>query len=237
MTTFSIPQVVRHKKTGDLLITRERYAANQWGGAGYRCQPIDNRWSTVGYPDEELEIAPPRKPGGFDFKTEIVPRVQGALDWEHIEPANLAQTLANVAACAGWSAYQGIAWVRKPGESRQDWARIFLHTTQGSQFTGQAHALVWERGPYRKPPQLVDAVVEAAVRAVHDKHTPAGNLAAAVLAMEQSTIQECAMPSAWLLSICKHEVTDYSTAAGRMRGWHPAKCLKCGLDLSVDSSD
>lgn len=28
-----------------------------------------------------------------------------------------------------------------------------------------------------------------------------------------------------------------NTLAGRMRGWHPAHCAKCGLNLSVDSSD
>jgi hypothetical protein len=191
--TFAVPQVVRHKATGDLLITVERYLKNQYHEAGYRCAPIDNRYSTQGYKDDELEPAPPRKPGGFDLKTEITPRIQGALPWEHIEPADLNLMLSNIAACAGWQVYAGIGYVQKPGESRQTWARFFLHTTQGAQYTGEAHALVYEGGQ-------VGA-------------------------------------SAWKLSICKHEIQDSSTAAGRMRGWHPAKCLKCGLDLSVDSSD
>ncbi len=75
---FSIPQVVRHKETGDLLIAVERYGKTQHHGAGYRCSPIDNRYTTRGYSDDELEAAPPRKPGAFDYKTEIVPRAQGA---------------------------------------------------------------------------------------------------------------------------------------------------------------
>ena len=235
--TFAIPQIVRHKPTGDLLITVERYAANAHHGAGYRCAPIDNRYSTRGYADEELEVAPPRKPGAFDYKTEIVPRAQGALPWEHVEPANLAHTLSNVACCAGWAAYPGVAWVTKPGETRGDWARIFLHTTQGGSYTGQAHALVWELGPRRKPAHLIEAVVQAAVQAVHKRKAPPGDLAAAVLAMEQSTQSEMAMPTAWLLSICRHEIVDSSTPAGRTRGWHPAHCAKCGINLSVDSSD
>jgi hypothetical protein len=238
--TFKIPQVVRHKETGELLITVERYEANQHHGAGYRCSPIDFRNSNRGYADEVLEAAPPRKAGApFDFKTEIVPRAQGALPWEHVEPVNLATTLANVAACAGWAAYSGIAWVTKPGERHPDWARIFLHTSQGGGYTGQAHALVWERGPNRPAMQLREAVVEAAVKSVHDPRAPAGDLAAAVLAMEQASYKEreAPMPSAWLLSICKHEIKDSSTPEGRMRGWHPARCTKCGLDMSVDSSD
>ena len=236
---FAIPQVVRHKLTGDLLITRERYNANAYHGAGYRCSPIDNDCTSRGYADDDLEVAPPRKRGAFDYRTEIVPRAQGVLPWEHVEPANLAVTLSNVAACAGWAAYAGIAWVTKPGESHPNWARIFLHTTQGGGYTGQAHALVWERGPNRKPLHLVEAVVTAAIRAVHDRKAPRGDLAAAVLAMEDAPYRELEppMPTAWLLSICKHEVVDTSTPHGRQRGWRPAHCPKCGLNLSVDSSD
>ncbi|MCF8533860.1 MAG: hypothetical protein K9G48_12710 [Reyranella sp.] len=234
---FAIPQVVRHKPTGDLLITVERYNATAHHGAGYRCSPIDNRYSSRGYADDDLEAAPPRKPGAFDFKTEIMPRIQGALPWGHVEAADLVHTLSNVAACAGWAAYSGIAWVTKPGEVSANWARIFLHTTQGGGYTGQAHALVWERGRPSAPAPLVDAVVKAAVRATHDGKAPPGDIAAAVLAMEAETRLRTAMPSAWLLSICKHEIVDSSTPAGRMRGWHPAHCSKCGINLSVDSSD
>jgi hypothetical protein len=236
---FTIPQVVRHKETGELLITVSRYNANAHYGAGYRCSPIDTRYSTRGYSDDVLEAAPPRNPGPFDYKTEIVPRAQGALPWEFVEPAKLAQTLSDIAACAGWAAYSGIASVIKPGESRASWARLFLHTTQGGGYTGQAHALVWENSPFRKPTHLIDAVVQAAIQVVHDPKAPAGDLAAAVLAMEQSPHrdQEPAMPTAWLLSICKHEIVDSSTPQGRQRGWHPAHCLKCGINLSVDSSD
>lgn len=233
---FAVPQVVRHKPTGDLLITVERYHANAHHGAGYRCSPIDNRYSTRGYADDELEPAPPRKPGSFDYKAEIMPRIQGAIPWEHVEPADLQLTLSNVT-CAGWAAYPGIAWVKKPGETHGDWARVFLHTTQGGGYTGQAHALVYERGAGTKPAHLVDAVVRAAVMAVHKPKAPAGNLASAVLAMEAGKTSYVGMPSAWLLSICKHEVVNTSTPAGRMRGWHPAHCSKCGINLSVDSSD
>lgn len=238
MIEFSIPQIVRHKASGDLLITRERYQANKYHGAGYRCSPL-NSLSTMGYPDDALEHAPTRPAGEFDYEIDIVPRAKGLLDWEHVEPARLDRTLANIAACAGWVAMPGICWVRKPGERSKDWARIFLHTAQSGKYTGQAHALVWERGPNQYPKHLKDAVIHAAVEVVHNERAPRGNLAAAVLAMEATKDfeKEGAMPSAWLLSICKHEVVDSSTASGRMRGFHPAHCSKCGINLSIDSSD
>lgn len=234
---FAVPQVVRHRETGDLLVTVERYIARHGHPAGYRCSPIDNRYSSRGYADDDLETPPPRRFGSsFDYKTEIVPRAQGAIPWEHVEPANLAWLLSNVAACAGWAAYPGIAWVKKPGETHAGWARIFLHTRQGGGYTGQAHALVWERGQGRKAQHLIDAVVDAAAQTVHKRKVPRGDLAAKVLAMEAAPC-EPAMPSAWSLSICKHEIVDSSTPAGRSRGWHPAHCSKCGINLSVDSSD
>lgn len=37
-------------------------------------------------------------------------------------------------------------------------------------------------------------------------------------------------------AICKHEPIE-GEGANHMRGWHPAHCGRCGLDLSVDSGD
>lgn len=37
-------------------------------------------------------------------------------------------------------------------------------------------------------------------------------------------------------AICKHESVE-DPGANHSRGWHPAHCSKCGLDLSVDSGD
>ncbi|MFD1558299.1 hypothetical protein ACFSHT_22160 [Paraburkholderia silviterrae] len=238
MTEFAIPQIVRRKSTGEFLITQKRYGATEHYPAGYRCSPL-NSHSTMGYPDDDLESAPPRKSGVFDYEIDIVPRASGLLDWEHVEPARLDHTLSNVAACAGWVAMPGIGWVTKPGSNRKSWARIFLHTAQNGGYTGQAHAIVYESGPYEYPKRLREAVIQAAVEATHKRNASRGNLAAAVLEMEATKCheKECALPSAWLLSICKHEVIDSSTPSGRMRGWHPAHCSKCGINLSVDSSD
>lgn len=37
-------------------------------------------------------------------------------------------------------------------------------------------------------------------------------------------------------AICKHDA-KYDAGANPMRGWHPAHCVKCGLDMTVDSGD
>lgn len=37
-------------------------------------------------------------------------------------------------------------------------------------------------------------------------------------------------------AICKHQKKTHS-GANPSRGWHPGHCIKCGLDLSVDSGD
>jgi hypothetical protein len=37
-------------------------------------------------------------------------------------------------------------------------------------------------------------------------------------------------------AICQHEPAE-GAGANHSRGWHPAHCKKCGLDMSVDSGD
>lgn len=37
-------------------------------------------------------------------------------------------------------------------------------------------------------------------------------------------------------AICEHKLVELP-GANHMRGWHPTKCEKCGMDLSVDSGD
>jgi hypothetical protein len=44
-------------------------------------------------------------------------------------------------------------------------------------------------------------------------------------------------PSAYRVAICKHEKEGSGTPHQERRGWHPGRCAKCGLDLSIDSGD
>lgn len=37
-------------------------------------------------------------------------------------------------------------------------------------------------------------------------------------------------------AICDHKMAE-GAGANHSRGWHPASCSKCGLDMSVDSGD
>lgn len=43
-------------------------------------------------------------------------------------------------------------------------------------------------------------------------------------------------PKAGMVYICKHEV-QVDADARPERGWHPGRCRKCGLDMTVDSGD
>ena len=38
-------------------------------------------------------------------------------------------------------------------------------------------------------------------------------------------------------AVCDHAVVGTSTPQEKQRGWHKAYCSKCGLDMTVDSSD
>lgn len=40
----------------------------------------------------------------------------------------------------------------------------------------------------------------------------------------------------WRFDLCLHAV-EVGAGANHSRGWHPARCTRCGLDLSVDSGD
>lgn len=42
--------------------------------------------------------------------------------------------------------------------------------------------------------------------------------------------------AAYHFSICKHQPEELP-GANHIRGWHPARCKLCGLDMSVDSGD
>jgi hypothetical protein len=37
-------------------------------------------------------------------------------------------------------------------------------------------------------------------------------------------------------AICKHEKKE-GAGANHSRGWHPGSCVKCGLDMTIDSGD
>ncbi len=50
------------------------------------------------------------------------------------------------------------------------------------------------------------------------------------------TSQHGKPPLAGTFAICDHEAVE-DPGANHMRGWHPAHCKKCGLDLTVDSGD
>lgn len=44
------------------------------------------------------------------------------------------------------------------------------------------------------------------------------------------------VPKVGRFAICKHEKQN-GAGANHSRGWHPGRCSKCGLDMTIDSSD
>jgi hypothetical protein len=53
---------------------------------------------------------------------------------------------------------------------------------------------------------------------------------------DQETRVNTQTPIVLRFAICQHEKVD-SLGANHMRGWHPGYCGKCGLNMTVDSSD
>jgi hypothetical protein len=236
--------VLVHKPSGTRLIAHEGYQASASHAAGWRCSVAGQYiHSTRGYPLDELEPAPERdhRRGGYDLQEEMVPRLEGLITWESIKPTDVYLMLSNITACAGWTVWPRVGFIQLPGDSRPNtWARYFLPVTQGGGYTGEAFALAYTRRTYRKvrPPELEAEVVERAIRHVQDPKAPGGDLASAVEAMLAAPeVIAPELPTAWKVAICDHDVEDTGTHDGKMRGWHPAHCRKCGLDLSVDSSD
>ena len=43
-------------------------------------------------------------------------------------------------------------------------------------------------------------------------------------------------PTVGRFAICKHE-KKLGASANPMRGWYPGSCVKCGLDMTIDSGD
>lgn len=56
------------------------------------------------------------------------------------------------------------------------------------------------------------------------------------LLMYVSTWDQKPLPRVCTFSICDHEIVE-GAGARHERGWHPSKCILCGLNTSVDSSD
>lgn len=71
-------------------------------------------------------------------------------------------------------------------------------------------------------------------------HTQAGALDGRAWVLWGTYVPEAndvvAFARAAAVSLCDH-VRTVGSSAQPLRGWSPAKCLKCGLDMTVDSGD
>ncbi|WP_457663964.1 hypothetical protein [Sinorhizobium medicae] len=67
-------------------------------------------------------------------------------------------------------------------------------------------------------------------------HNQAGGLTGEGYAVRYGSSYPTPEPRVMAFAICKHEAVAGANANPR-RGWHPARCKHCGLDMTVDSGD
>lgn len=247
MTTFTLGQALIVKETGETVLFREAVAGNQQRGPIVRASPLGLANQSRGYAADAVEAAPAldhRK--GYDLQREIEPRLFGWLSWGHMEPLSLGFAVNSISCgCVVWP---GVGYIKAPygvegAPASHSWTRYFLLTSQGGGYTGEAFALTYGSGAQLENPVLAATVVERAkaweeaLERGDDDKPLLGPLAEAAEALRLAPKVYTQNPTAWRVAICKHEAPDTGSPDQRMRGWHPAVCKLCGMDLSVDSGD
>jgi len=53
---------------------------------------------------------------------------------------------------------------------------------------------------------------------------------------EWNAEKQCSTATGLKFAICQHTKVD-DPGANHSRGWHPGRCSKCGLDMTIDSGD
>lgn len=120
---------------------------------------------------------------------------------------DVEQALSNLAAGGSVGSLGSASNVKLPGDQHSRWARVFIDHTQMGGPSGRGTAIVYRRGIWVAP--------------VGDE--------------PGRTALEDVAPI-WTFAICQHAPVE-GAGARHERGWHPSSCPKCGLNLSVDSSD
>lgn len=254
MTTFLLGDEIVHSPSGTRGIFRSLFPANQDRPAFVRYSPLGRENEQAGWPLAEVEAAPTRSVrGGFERDTDILPRVWGWKPWAHVEEVDLLSVVNNIASGAGSAhALNTSGRFLVPGTTHPEWARFYLDQLQGGGWSGVCTVLVYGRAAYRTPPELIMGVVHEARQLIARRRTTDdGELAAderywAALETSLANIETTdaqrphtawkPAPRAFRVWVCKHEYVTGGNANPN-RGWHPASCAKCGMDLSVDSSD
>ena len=138
----------------------------------------------------------------YDLAENLRPRISGAIRWEHAEPMDLRHAVNHITMGGDCTSYAGR--FQRPDSGGKQWARYFLISGQGGDYTGEAVVFVYGSG------------------GLYNRADPTGWVGT--------------QPSAFRVAICKHEQVA-GAGANPNRGWHPAACKLCGLDMTVDSGD
>lgn len=205
--------------------------------ADYACHsPADTSgpYSSTNARLGDFEVVPaPSAKNGYDLIHHILPRVFGWKRWEKVEEMDGA-LVANMLPGGGWmNGFLSGSW-HGPDGRYDSWAKYALVSGQSTSYTGEAYVLVYGRDRY-SPPKFGRALADAVKAHIDgkDAHAP-GDLAAALQAYEAG--QKYGYPRGFKVSVCDHEKIVHGDARPS-HGWHPGHCGKCGMNMTVDSSD
>jgi hypothetical protein len=146
-----------------------------------------------------------------DFEALLSYILAGRMALPNVETLDPDDALNTIACGGSLSACKSIGHVKVGTDTHSRWAQVFLDWTQMGGLSGTGYAIL-----YRTPRQTQVAA---------DGQQP-----------KWEKDWSGSGPAIVKFAICKHEVKAGANA-NPSRGWHPAHCAKCGLNMSVDSSD
>lgn len=165
------------------------------------------------YAPADVELAEPlSKRNGFSLEEDLNPLMYGLVTVPNFEELDPLTGIDNIAAGGGMVAVPSVMWARLPGSDRGIWARYFLNKEQGGGLSGSGYVMIY--GGLKAKRNEAGAIILDE----NQRHVMAGS------------------GRIGRFAICQHEKKD-APGANHSRGWHPGHCTKCGLDMTVDSSD
>lgn len=167
------------------------------------------------YAVADVELAPTREFGrqGYDLREDFTPLMTGLKDLPNFKPyeGDPLAFMNNLTLGGQWTPSDaGYAKVFHAGQTVQGWAKFFLHTTQGGGFDGTGDVIIYQSPKWNKDAEPVEGSI---IKGRMEGGALIGSFA-----------------------ICRHEKMD-ALGANHQRGWHPGHCIKCGMDMTVDSGD
>lgn len=179
--------VIRHAgRTVIIKATGERaLLLGGTGSPGYAAASTEfSRHMLRHYPVTDLALAESRGfvRRGYDLKEDLTPIMTGLVQLPNFTPyeGDPLGFLNSLTLGGQWCPNDaGYAKVFHEGQTRQGWAKYFLHTTQGGQFDGTGYVIIyqsprWERDEEGKTHAVGGALIGSFAICKHQKQEGAG---------------------------------------------------------------